>query len=177
MSRRISLSALSLCCALGISAGCREKPEPPTNGGRAPAPLKLTLPPGWSAQSTSEQTLRAGPKGRPVLEIRSLPGEAKNLPDPETLERQFAAEVQVADVRVIRREAQPDLSLVGLELRARGSGKSSLAFLGAKTIEDDLYLCRSLPGSTEEELQGAVSACKTIARSSVPATSSGDAKP
>ncbi len=140
-----------------LGAGCKDEPRPAA----APAALKLTLPPGWSASPGIDHNLRAGPAGRPVLEIRSVIGAGATLPTADALERAFLAELPKDRATVVKKEEQPGLALVGFELKGP-KGEASFAFLGAKRLGADLYLCRSLPGGTQEELQVAVAACRGI---------------
>lgn len=161
---RLAVTLVALAGWLLTAPACRDEPPAPEGDSGTPSALKLTLPPGWAAESTSEQTLRAGPPGKPVLEIRLVKGGGDTLPDPELLERSFAEALGGAQLRVLRREQSDTLSLIGLEVRRPDGKRTALAFLGAKRVADDLYLCRSLPGATEVELEGAVAACKGISR-------------
>lgn len=139
-------------------------PQQPKGG------VKVSLPEGWSAQIAADHSFQAGPRGRPVLRIDLRPGAAELFPSEAQLQaaliEQLGAPLSFQsqkgpNAHVLRYRFEPD------------AGPATHALVGAKRVGEDLFLCASLPGASEQELTLAAEAC--LGLSSGPAPSA--AKP
>jgi len=152
--------------------GCRERspPERVDEGAASPPPrrvgVKVPLPPGWSAQPTQDGSLQFGPSQHPVLRVDLRPDEGASLPEPEALLDSVARAFEGFERSDSRAERGEDFVLVRVMLSAprddAGVGEAHPAFIGARRVGRDLFLCASLPGVTVEEVQRAAEACAGI---------------
>lgn len=177
--RLLRLRAALLAAAVG-GAGCEGRcgrPETapvdvgdasggePRQGARRVG-VKVPLPPGWTAQPAEDGSLRFGPPHHPVLRVDLRLGEGASLPSAEALTRQLErafAGFSRSDVRV---EPHEDAVLAWVSLTPGlgdgGVGESHPAVFGARRAEQDLFLCASLPGVSEDEVREAGTACRGI---------------
>jgi len=145
--------------------------------------VKVPLADGWSARLGKEQSLTVGPAGRAVLRIDLRPGAAASRPDSAELIRLFTAALDGGALAVTGKKDQDGYSWATFRLGAgigaapgpgpgrRDSGAASTgepALLGAKALDDDLFLCASLPGATDAEVEAAARACEGISYSAGP---------
>lgn len=137
--------------------------------------MKVPLADGWSARLGAEQSLTVGPPGRAVLRIDLRPGAAASKPDSEALATQFMAGLGGGTSSVaVKKKDQGGFSWVSFKLSLgqggpRGAGApGEPALLGAKVLGDDLFLCATLPGASESEVESATRACEGISYSAVP---------
>lgn len=171
-------AAAAVAALLG-ACRCERPPEP----GPPPVPeappgrgVKVPLADGWSARLGKEQSLTVGPAGRAVLRIDLRPGAASSRPDSAELLRLFSAAFDGGGaLAVTGRKDQDGYSWATFRLTpAPGSGPDAglsvgePALLGAKALGGDLFLCATLPGATEAEVESAARACEGISYSVVP---------
>jgi hypothetical protein len=177
--RRTS-SAAAAAFALGLLAagatGCqRQAEEPPPSGARSGRSVKVPMAEGWSPRLGAEQSLTVGPPGRAVLRIDLRPGQAASKPDAEALAKLFVSGLDAgASSIAVKKKDQDGFSWVTFKLSLgpggpRGAGApGEPALLGAKVLGDDLFLCATLPGASESEVESAVKACEGISYSTEP---------
>ena len=134
--------------------------------------VKVPLADGWSARLGAEQSLTVGPAGRPVLRIDLRPGASASKPDSAELIRLFTAALDGGALAVTGKKDQDGYSWATFRLGAgtgrRDSGAASAgepALLGAKALDEDLFLCASQPGATDAEVESAARACEGISYS------------
>jgi hypothetical protein len=130
---------------------------------------------GWSARLGAEQSLTVGPPGRAVLRIDLRPGAAASKPDSEALAKLFVAGLDAGPSSIaVKRKDQDGYSWVSFKLSLgsggpRGAGApGEPALLGAKVLGEDLFLCATLPGASESEVDAAARACEGISYSAGP---------
>lgn len=127
--------------------------------------IRVPLPSGWTALVTSDGNLKAGPSGRPVLEIIREPGAASDFPTPENLRSAFAGALRTLSVRSDETVHGEDFVGVTLTLRASlpdGGQHEPRVGLGARRLASDLYLCSTSPGSSTAEVSAALKSCSEI---------------
>jgi len=175
--RSSAAAAIALVLACG---GCKRpaaEPSQPPPDARASRGVKVPLAEGWSARLGKEQSLTVGPAGREVLRIDLRPGAASSKPDSAQLSRLFLAALDGGAVAITSKKDQEGCSWVVFRLGrgravpgARDAGVSAgePALLGAKVLDDDLFLCATLPGATEAEVESAARACEGISYSAGP---------
>lgn len=162
-----------------LAAGCPEKKQAPDSPqGKGPAAsttertspprtgVKIPLPQGWAALTTSEDSFQSGPTGRAVLRVDMRRGEGAKMPSAEQLGDSVRDQFSQFEVSLDQEEGDDKLALVRITLAPKlgdgGIGQHGPAMLGAKRIGDDLFLCATLPGATIEEVQLATEACRNI---------------
>jgi hypothetical protein len=170
---------VAVALALAGACQCRRQEDAPSRP-PPPAPpeahpsrgVKVPLADGWSAGLGAEQSLTVGPAGRAVLRIDLRPGAAASKPDSTQLARLFAAGLDGGVAPVIAKKDQDGYSWVSFRLAlgpppgARDAGAAGEpALLGAKVLDDDLFLCATLPGASEAEVASAAKACEGISYS------------
>jgi len=172
VSRRSS--ALALLLALGCKREA-EAPPPPRPDAHPSRGVKVPLADGWSARLGAEQSLTVGPPDRAVLRIDLRPGAAAAKPDSAALARLFLSGLDGgAGALAVKKKDQDGFSWVSFKISLgsggpRGAGApGEPALLGAKVLGDDLFLCATLPGATESEVESAAKACEGIAYSGGP---------
>jgi hypothetical protein len=148
-----------LACLAVALGGCRGCPAP-AGGSSARAGVHVSLPPGWTTATQSDHGLRAGPAGRTVLRVDVRTGSTDALPPPLALAEEFSKQGPDLRVTAASQVAEPDLSLVVLEVSKQGS--RARALLGLKRVGKDTFLCASEPGSSEEEVQLAADVCRGL---------------
>jgi hypothetical protein len=185
VSRRSNAAALALALLGALGAcQCRRPGEEPAKPVSPPAPeahpnrgVKVPLADGWSARLGTEQSLNFGPPGRAVLRIDLRPGAAASKPDSAELARLFVAGLDGGAATVTAKKDQDGYSWVSLRLAlgpapatgGRDAGAAGEpALLGAKALDEDLFLCATLPGASEAEVESAARACEGISYSAVP---------
>ncbi len=175
-----------LLALAALALGCSEKPSPspaPAQGGStAPsdtehlspprASVKVPVPPGWVANVASDDSLQAGPPGRPVLRVDRRRGEGAQLPSPEALADTVREQFSEFALSLDQEEGNEEVALVRITLAPKledgGLGPHGAALLGAKRIAEDLFLCATLPGASPEEVRLATEACRDIQLQSSP---------
>lgn len=167
-------SALALLLALSCKRPAEETPPPPPEAHQSRG-VKVPLADGWSARLGAEQSLTVGPPGRAVLRIDLRPGAAASKPDSEALARQLVSGLGSGASSVeVKKKDQDGFSWVLVKLSLgqggpRGGGApGEPALLGAKALGDDLFLCATLPGASESEVESAAKACEGISYSAGP---------
>ncbi|HVE81615.1 MAG TPA: hypothetical protein VND93_02160 [Myxococcales bacterium] len=164
--------ALALLLALAAGCRCREEapaaPPPPAPEAHSSRGVKVPLADGWSARLGAEQSLSVGPPGRAVLRIDLRPGAAASRPDSAQLLRLFSSAFDSGVVTMTSRKDQDGYSWATFRLGGRAAGAGEPALLGAKVLGEDLFLCSTLPGATESEVESAARACEGISYSAGP---------
>ena len=130
------------------------------------AGVRVPLPDGWTARVGSDQSLRAGPQDRVVLRIDQRAGERREFPTARELEEGLRASVPGAHVERISAVEEADFVIVQLKLyppRDGGARPVPIA-LGARRMGDDLFLCATEPGASEDEVEKAALACGQLAQ-------------
>lgn len=163
--RRASIAGAA--AALLTLAGCEQgKSRAGAARAQARGGVKVSLPEGWSViPASTEDTLSMGPGGRAVLrmDVRAAAGP---MPTVDSLRSEFERQLGPVRAQERSREATPDSSLVvlALSLRAHDAGPpaSFLALLGAKRVGTELFLCATLPGASNEEVELAAQACRDL---------------
>ncbi len=139
---------------------------PAADAGRPPrVGVKVPLPDGWTARVGSDQGFRAGPGDRVVLRIDKRPSDGGGILSAEELERQLLT--AMPGVRATRLGTASSEDHVVLRLRLQGAPdagtRSSVTVaLGAKRMGDDVFLCATEPGASEDEIEKAAVACAGI---------------
>lgn len=164
-------NALAAAAAVALGAAC---PEPrhgasvPDGGAPLRAGIKVPLPPGWTARASADETLVAGPGQRVVLRLQQLPGGAGAQPEAEALLQGFKTRLGPGlEVKTVDSSRNERSTLLVLEIRpaADAGGRLPwLALLGATRVEEDLFLCATVPGATEDEVKAAAAACLALTR-------------
>jgi len=167
-------SALILLLALSCKRPAEETP-PPAPDAHPSRGVVVPLADGWSARVGAENSLTVGPPGRAVLRIDLRPGAAAAKPDSEALAKAFVAGLDGGTSSVaVKKKDQDGFSWVSFKLSLgtggpRGAGApGEPALLGAKVLGDDLFLCATLPGASESEVESAAKACEGISYSAGP---------
>jgi hypothetical protein len=128
--------------------------------------VKVPMPPGWSAQVAPDGSFQFGPPGRPVLRVDLRPGQGAALPSTEALVAQLEKSFQGFERSLDQEEGGEDFSLVRVTLAPKladgGVGAEYPALLGARRVEQDLFLCATFPGVTPEDVHQATEACRGI---------------
>ncbi|ATB29831.1 hypothetical protein [Melittangium boletus] len=175
---RVWAALVALAVGAAGCEGCRGKSpregvgeeEASPAGAASPPPrrvgVKVPLPPGWSNQPTQDGSLQFGPPQHPVLRVDLRPNEGASLPEPEALLDSVSRAFEGFTRSDARAEKGTDFVMVRVMLAATGedAGESEAhpAFIGARRVGRDLFLCASLPGVTVEEVQRAAEACAGI---------------
>jgi len=163
-----TLLALTL---LGGCKGCKGESASTTGGdeGRASSirsGVKVPLPDGWSAQVAPDESFQAGPPGRPVLRVDLKRGDGEQMPSVDTLADRIREELKDFELSFDQEETTDRYALVRITLAPRladgGVGQEAPGFFGARRVDDDLFLCASLPGASPEEVRLATEACREI---------------
>ena len=132
------------------------------DGGAPRGPgVRVPLPRGWVAEATEDAQLLVGPRGRPVLSIRR--STLEELPSTEELRTLFSSQMSDATVETVEESATDTVRL--WRFRALGKGGAdvwSSGLLGARKVEEGIYLCASLPGSTNREVTEAAQVCRHL---------------
>jgi hypothetical protein len=169
-SSALALLLLALSCQRPA-----EEPLPPPPEAHQGRGVKVPLADGWSARLGAEQSLTVGPPGRAVLRIDLRPGAAASKPDSAALEKMFIAGLDGGTHSIWAKSKDQDgFSWVSFKLALgpggpRGaSAPSEPALLGAKVLGDDLFLCATLPGASESEVESAARACEGLSYSAGP---------
>jgi hypothetical protein len=138
------------------------------------AGIRIDLPNGWAARTTSEERLCAGPKtDAAALCIDRVVGKAAQRPSSKELTAEYLSRFDSIKWRVAHAQDGADSSSVLLE--AADSGHTVAVALVAKSARGDLYLCATRPGVDESNVRLALTACGSLeVRSSL--TSSGGPK-
>jgi hypothetical protein len=168
-ARAHSRAGVALVLA-ALALGCPGKPAEPK---AAPAPAPSTAaravvprPPGWTVWVAEDDSLQSGPGGRAVLRVDKRPGQGAALPSAEELARQAVEELEGLGASVESAESKSDTALVLLKLADKpvdaGTPGSALVLFGARRMGEDLFLCATLPGSSEEEVRAALGTCRDI---------------
>jgi hypothetical protein len=131
--------------AVLAGAGCAEK-APPTKGATE---LRVPLPEGWVATGSND-TLLAGPRGRPVVSL-----ESKAQPLPTAAQLLTALEAQ----KVVAQGPAEKPQFVGVRYTLDGG---SDAFIGVKTVGTRTVWCATLAAATEAEVGASEQLCSTI---------------
>jgi hypothetical protein len=163
---------------VGACSQCRrpaeETPSPPPEA-HSSRGVKVPLADGWSARLGAEQSLTVGPPGRAVLRIDLRPGQAASKPTSEALAKAFIAGLDGGTSSIaVKKKDQDGFSWVSFKLSLgsggpRGAGvPGEPALLGAKVLGDDLFLCATLPGASDSEVESAAKACEGISYSAEP---------
>jgi hypothetical protein len=129
----------------------------------SPAPIPLSLPPGWVVSTGADGVLRASsPRGQPVL--RADVQRGVGLPTPATLRTGFLGGLQHL------RERSDSVTETARFIAMRfvlgepdGGGPDTEALLCATALGEDTLLCASLRGATHEELDVVQAACQDAA--------------
>jgi len=170
-------TALALLLASAGAGGCKRSaeethPPPPPPEAHPSRGVKVPLADGWSARLGAEQSITVGPPGRAVLRIDLRPGAAASKPDSEALARQFVAGLGGnASSAAVKKKDQDGYSWVSFKLSLDPGGPRGAAppgepaLLGAKVLGEDLFLCATLPGASESEVESAARACEGISYS------------
>jgi len=159
--------------ALLCAAACRQEPghqaspaAPHPSSGARRAGVKVPLPDGWSAKAISDDVLAAGPSGRTVLRIEIRQGGGAAFAPADELASRFRASLKLdarESLEVVDAKTRDSTSLAVLRLREKKDAGVDLALLGLKRVGDDLFLCSTAPGSSEEEVKAAAAACGALA--------------
>lgn len=166
-ARAHSRAGVALVLA-ALALGCPGKPaEPQVAPAVSPAARAVVpRPPGWTVWVAEDDSLQSGPGGRAVLRVDKRPGQGAALPSAQELARQALQELEGLDASVESAESETGLALVLLKLASRpvdaGAPGSALALFGARRMGEDLFLCASMPGSSEEEVRAALETCRGI---------------
>lgn len=180
--RALGLAALAFAV---LATGCPEKKEAPApspgSGASGSAPerpsslragVKVPLPPGWSAHVAADGSFQAGPPGQPVLRVDMRRGEAGKLPSAEALAESIREQFSGFEVSLDQEEGGEQFALVRITLAPRladgGLGPHAPALLGARRVGEDLFLCATLPGASEQEVRLATEACRDIQLQAAP---------
>lgn len=151
------------------AAACREPPAPGAEKAPAPAPaanVSVLLPEGWVGKLDADQSFMAGPPGRSVLRIDYRKGAAEALPSVDAMRREF----ELASARKVKELGRTEaegvrilvLGLTGpVDGGAAGQGGDPV-MLGARLSGEDLFLCATLPGASEEDVERAKAACAAL---------------
>lgn len=165
-----------------VLAGCPDakkesegKTEPARHEASAPAGrrsgVKVPLPEGWTARAASEELLAVGPAGRDVLRIELRPGQGSQLPSAEELVERLRGAMDGVNVETIDAKTTPENALAVLRLSSAADGgatRTTLALLGAKRVANDLFLCSTTPGASEEDVKAAAAACGALSYTDPP---------
>lgn len=172
-------SAPAIAALLLVSfLACRDRAEHPATpatsadgGASHRGGIKVPLPPGWSARATAEESLVAGPPGRTVLRIALWSEGARSLPSPQTLAEGFRRRSTGLAVEVVDQQEDAAHALVVLNVRPvsdAGAGQGWVTLLGATKLGEDLFLCSTTPGATEDEVKASAAACGALSRTDPP---------
>ncbi|AGC49381.1 putative lipoprotein [Myxococcus stipitatus DSM 14675] len=168
----IAPAALLALCLLSGCKGCKEESASP--GASSPdgtaqshrSGVEVPLPEGWSAQLTSDDSLQAGPSGRPVLRVDVRRGQGEQLPTVEKLVERVREESKNFEISLDQEEQKERYSLLRVTLAPKladgGVGLQSPALFGARRVGDDLFLCATLSGASAEDVRLATEACRDI---------------
>lgn len=167
--------------AVGLTGCPDQKAEPaPKNEAtrhEATAPagrrsgVKVPLPEGWTARAASEELLAVGPAGRDVLRIELRPGQGSQLPSAEELVERLRGSLDGVNVETVDARTTPENALAVLRLSSTADGgapRTTLALLGAKRVANDLFLCSTTPGASEEDVKAAAAACGALSYTDPP---------
>ncbi len=125
--------------------------------------IRVQMPEGWAAQSAPDGSFQAGPPGRRVLRIDRRSGTHGSVPSTAQLKSEFEREVSSAKSSVKIDRSTELSSIVVFSFTPRGSDSGEqLVMLGAKRVDDDLFLCATLPGRDLLEAQDAARACEEL---------------
>lgn len=149
-----------------LALGCPGKPAEPKAAPAVASRAVVPRPAGWTGWVAEDDSLQSGPAGRAVLRVDKRPGQGAALPSAEELARQALEGLEGLGASVESAESQTDTALVLLRLASRpvdaGAPGSALALLGARRIGEDLFLCASMPGASDEEVRAALETCRGI---------------
>ncbi len=162
--------------ALSLLAGCKgckqedsapaASPSGPARGSSLRSGVKVPLPEGWSAQVAPDDSFQAGPPGRPVLRVDLRRGQGAQKPSAEDLADRVREELKDYEVSLDQEEDTQDYSLLRITMAPRladgGIGAHAPGFFGARRLEEDLFLCASLPAASPEDVLQATDACRNI---------------
>lgn len=167
-----ALVLATLVC--GACPGSKKDETARSDGGASSAPtaasrlgVKVPLPDGWTARIGADQSFRAGPGDRVVLRIDQEAGEGSELPSASALQQRFRSQMNDAQVSADEVVESDDSVVIRLRIVAAGSdaGQRELpVLLGAKRLGNDLFLCSTEPGASEEEVRKAAQACASLTR-------------
>lgn len=167
------VSLLPLGAALALFACPKAEAPAEADAGPEPRPLagrtgvQVPMPPGWTARIGAENSFQAGPPGTALLRIDRRPDEADALPSPDELRSKLQASLGPGHLAKIREETAEGWSLLYFEVVASppdagAPRKAQPAVLGAKAVDDDLYLCASLPGAKPADVEAVARACREL---------------
>lgn len=163
-----AIAALLLAAAFGCERPGANGPGAPDAALPSRGGIKVPLPPGWAARATQQESLVAGPAGRAVLRIALWSGGARALPTPEALREGFEARSPLLSATVIDSQGDDRHSLLVLNVRSAVDGGASSAewitLLGATRLGEDVFLCSTVPGATEDEVKASAAACGALSR-------------
>ena len=168
----------TLILTVGVLVAC-SRPNPPLaapgtspdGAGLSRLGVKVALPEGWTAQGSAEGSLRAGPPGRVVLRVDRAPDAGLRLPSPEALRSGFASGLKLLTVREMGVTRSDDFTAVKLTLGRGGKfdggtlQQEAFILLAAKRVGADLFLCATVPGTSEGELEAAGRVCGALGSS------------
>ncbi|QSQ21508.1 hypothetical protein JY651_41045 [Pyxidicoccus parkwayensis] len=174
---------IALVLALSVLPGCKGcKEESAAPAGPTPdasareasmrSGVKVNLPDGWSGQVASDDSVQAGPPGRPVLRVDLRRGQGAKKPSADELADRVRAELKGYEVSLDQEEETEGYTLLRVTMAPKladgGLGLQTPGFFGARRLGDDLFLCASLPGASPEEVLAATEACRKIELQSAP---------
>ncbi len=148
--------------------GCPERDgdSPPLKAEPRPrVGVKVPLPDGWSAQLAEDRSFRAGPPGHAVLRIDLRPGSAGLIPSADALQKQLKEGLFPERMVLLQQVAERDFAVVVYLIpppEDGGAREGVQAMLGAKRIGKDLFLCSTVPGASEPEVEEAAKACREL---------------
>jgi hypothetical protein len=149
--------------------GCQEGKAPPdaeAEDAGLRSGVKVPLPPGWSAQVATDGSFQAGPPGRPALRVDMKPGQGEQMPSSEKLADTVRDQMRHFTLSLDQEEDTTSFALLRVTMAPTlddgGLGPEAPAFFGARRVDDDLFLCASLPGASAEEVRLATEACRSI---------------
>lgn len=169
----LALSVLPAC------KGCKQEDTAPATTSGEPARessprsgVKVPMPDGWSAQVAPDDSVQAGPPGRPVLRVDMRRGQGAQKPSADALADKVREELKGFEVSLDQEEETEGYTLLRITLAPKltdgGIGAQTPGFFGARRLGDDLVLCASLPGASPEDVLEATEACRKISLQSAP---------
>ncbi|MFP2924534.1 hypothetical protein ACLESO_04830 [Pyxidicoccus sp. 3LG] len=113
-----------------------------------------------------DDSLQAGPPGRPVLRVDLKRGQGEQLPTVDALADRVREELKGYELSLDQEEETDTYSLLRVTFAPKlpdgGVGLQAPGFFGARRVGSDLFLCASLPGASPEDVRLATEACRDI---------------